>query len=561
MYDNVIRNAMICDGLGNPLYRSCLGIAGDRIVAIENNLGDGKETIDADGLVLAPGIIDIHTHYDAQITWDPFATPSTSLGVTTIVMGNCGFGVAPCRPKDRDLVVRTLTHVEGMPLEAFQVGINWDFESFPDYLTMLEDRGLVPNVAAFIPHSPLRCFVMGERAFECTATDSELEQMKKLVSEALKSGAIGFSSSTTEFHNGEGGRPVPSRLADTKEFQAILKSMSDVGLGVCMITRGSEMTVSELEDLYKISHRPVIDSGLLIDEGNPSRVKDAFTDIESAQRRGNKLFGQVGCLPITMEFSLKNPYPFEAFSNWLPAMEVDSPESYKQILLDPTFRSNIRKESAQVGAPGRFSGQWEEVEVVKTGTATNHRFEGRTIADIATELNNDPLDVFFDLGISENLETQFSMRMINSNEDRVKDVLAHPYSVIGQSDAGAHLTFMCDAAFGPHLLGRWVRERGDFELEHAIQLITSRPAKIYGIKNRGLLKVGAYADLLLFDPDVIAQGQKRRINDLPADCSRIDTPALGIHGTWINGKRIVDHEGTRIDNGLRPGQVLREFNG
>ena len=560
MYETVIKGAMICDGLGGPMYQGSLGITDGRIAAIGSDIGPGRETVDAEGLILSPGFIDIHTHYDAQITWDSYATPSTSLGVTTIVIGNCGFGIAPCKPEDRDTVAGILTHVEGMPLEAFKAGLNWDFESFPEYLDMLEGRGVVANLAAFIPHSPLRCFVMGKDAFNRAATKSELNQMKKIVSQALKAGALGFSSSTTEFHNGEGGVPVPSRLADTDEFHEIMKTMGEVGHGVFMVTRGSMMTIADLEEMSKISGRPVVDAALFIDEGNPTRVSNAFKDIESAQKKGISLYGQVGCLPLTMDFSLENPYPFEAFLNWRPAMETTTKDGFKEVLQDPAFRAKIREEATQIGTPGRFSGQWEEVDVVEVARESNTQYEGKTIAEIAIELSRDPLDVFLDLGISEDLKTQFSMRMLNTNEEKVKDVLDHPYSVIGQSDAGAHVSLLCDAAFGPYLLGRWVRERQDFMLEHAIKLVTSRQAQIYGIKDRGVLQQGAYADLLLFDSQTIARGSKRKVHDLPENCMRIDTPALGIYGTWVNGVRIADRNGVFFQNDKKPGKVLRKFN-
>ena len=303
--------------------------------------------MDAGGLVLAPGIVDLHTHYDAQLTWDPFATPSTSLGVTTVVIGNCGFTIAPCRPANRDLVVRNLTHVEGMSLEAMRAGIQWDFESYPEYLASLERRGLVPNVASFVGHSSVRTYVLGEEASRRTATDAEIAEMRRIVVEALRAGAIGFATSTLEQHNGEHGIPMPSRLADEREMAALTGALGEVGRGVFMLTKGMTSTVPWLEGIAAATRRPVMIAAMFVDPGDPTRVFRELGEIESARSRGRELWAQVGCFPLGMEFTLRHPYPLEAFIAWRPAIEAAEEARYRAVLADPSFRAALKKEIGQ----------------------------------------------------------------------------------------------------------------------------------------------------------------------------------------------------------------------
>ena len=298
MHDLVIHNARLIDGLGTPARDGSLAVKDGRIAAITSDrrgtdLGSARERVDAQGLVLAPGIVDLHTHYDAQLTWDPYATPSTGLGVTTVVIGNCGFTIAPCRPAHRDLVVRNLTHVEGMSLEAMRAGIRWDFESYPEYLASLERRGLVPNVTSFVGHSSVRTYVLGEDATRRPATDAEISEMRRLVLEAVRAGAIGFATSTLEQHNGENGVPMPSRLADEREMAALTGALGEAGRGVFMLTKGMTSTVPWLESIAARNGRPVMIAAMFVDPGDPTRVFRELGEIESARSRGRELWAQV----------------------------------------------------------------------------------------------------------------------------------------------------------------------------------------------------------------------------------------------------------------------------
>lgn len=559
MHDLVIDNARIIDGLGHPAREGDVAVAGGRIAAVGWDLGTARQRIDAQGLVLAPGIVDIHTHYDAQLTWDPFATPSTALGVTTVVIGNCGFTIAPCRPQHRDIVMRNLTHVEGMSLEAMRAGISWDFESYPEYLRSLERRGVVPNVASFVGHSSVRTYVLGEDASKRAATDTEIAEMRRLVLEAVQAGAIGFATSTLEQHNGEAGIPMPSRLADEKEMLALTGALGEAGRGVFMLTKGMTSTIPWLEWIAAANGRPVMIAAMFVDPGDPPRVFKELGEIEAARTRGRELWAQVGCFPLGMEFTLRHPYPLEALMAWRPALEASSDARYRQVLADPSFRRALIHEMGQPGVPNRISNEnWDHLTVMEVKKPALRHLEGEVIGKMAREQKREPWDVFLDLGLEDDLDTMFDCRLFNTDEQKVSELLRHPCAAVALSDAGAHLSFLCDAGFGLHLFGHWVRERGDLTLPQAVRAVTSTVADACRIPDRGRIAPGAWADLLLFDPATVGRGEKRRVNDLPTGAFRLDTPAMGLHGVWVNGVRTADASGVIADCG-RPGRVLKEF--
>jgi len=559
VHDLIIDNARLIDGLGAPAREGGVAVAGGRIAAVGKELGAAKQRVDAQGFVLAPGIVDIHTHYDAQLTWDPFATPSTALGVTTVVIGNCGFTIAPCRPQHRDVIMRNLTHVEGMSLEAMRAGISWDFESYPEYLGSIERRGVVPNVASFVGHSSVRTYVLGEDASRRPATETEINEMRRIVLEAVKAGAIGFATSTLEQHNGEGGIPMPSRLADEKEMLALTGALGEAGRGIFMLTKGMTSTIPWLEKIAGANGRPVMIAAMFVDPGDPRRVFKELGEIEQARSRGRELWAQVGCFPLGMEFTLRHPYPLEALMAWRPALEAASEARYRQILADPGFRRALIHEMGQPGVPNRISNEnWDYLTVMEVKKPALRHLEGKIIGQLAREQMREPWDVFLDLGLADDLDTMFDCRLFNTDEKKVSELLRHPCAAVALSDAGAHLSFLCDAGFGLHLFGHWARERGDMTLEQAVRAVTSTVADAYRIPHRGRIAAGAWADLMLFDPATVGRGEKRRVNDLPTGASRLDTPAVGLHGVWVNGVRTVDAKGVIADCG-RPGRLLKEF--
>jgi N-acyl-D-aspartate/D-glutamate deacylase len=559
MFDLVIKDAEIFDGTGAKPVRGDLGVTAGRIAEIGKALGAAKETVKADGLALAPGIIDGHTHYDAQITWDPFVDPSPSLGVTTAVLGNCGFTIAPCKPKDRDLTMRHLTHVEGMSLDALRAGIKWGFESFPQYLDMLQAQGVGPNVACFAGHSAIRTFVMGEDATERAATDEEVAQMTVLVREAMKAGAVGFASSTAEAHNGEGGTPMPSRLADDKELRALVRAMGEGGNGVYMLTKGSKTTIPYLEEIAIESRRPVVIAALFHSNTNPTASFTWLNQVNEARARGHQLVAQTSCCPLSMDFTFKSPYLFESMQAWKPAMAAHDVADLARIYRDPSWRAAVRKELDERRGRLLFNSEWQKLFVVETAKAENRKLEGATLADVARQSGKDPLDCILDLALSENLDTLFVAQLLHNDDKEVGKILADPNTHISLSDAGAHLTFFCDAGFGLHLLGHWSRDLGVLDLPQAVHRLTGQPAKLFGIRDRGVLKQGNAADLMMFDPRTVARGPKRRAHDLPAGAARLTAGAVGLTGVWINGQRVTDQKGFCADPASRPGQVLRSF--
>jgi N-acyl-D-aspartate/D-glutamate deacylase len=556
MHELIIRNAMVYDGLGNPAAAADVAVSAGRIAAVGRGLGAARETFDAQGLALMPGIIDTHTHYDAQITWDPMASPSPKLGVTTVVMGNCGFTVAPCRLADRDLVMRNLTHVEGMSLEALRTGIRWDFQSFPEYLDMLERRGVGANVACFVGHSSVRTYVLGAQAPKRAATAAEVGQMRAIVVDAMRAGACGFSTTTSQQHNGENGIPMPSRLADDAEMQALCGSLREVGRGVLMMTKASSTPVPWIEDLAQRAGRPFVVAALLHSNMAPEATFEDLAQIGAATRRGNRMVGAVSCTPLVFEFTMHEPYVFEGLQSWQPAMALCG-EDARRLYRDPAFRAGVKQELSQRGRR-MFNGEWDKLFVTQVARSEHGACEGRPLSRLAAEAGQHPIDTLLDLALAEDLDTTFTATLLNSDEDAVGRMILDDHSLLSLSDAGAHLTFLCDAGFGLHFLGHWVRERGLMPLEQAVRRLTSQPAAVFGIRDRGRIAAGAWADLVLFDPATVGRGPARRVRDLPAGASRLDTPAVGLHAVWVNGKRVADAGG--FVAGARPsGQLLRDF--
>jgi N-acyl-D-amino-acid deacylase len=557
--DLLFRHVQLFDGSGAAPVLGDLAVRDGRICAMGTSLAlDAKQVIDGKGLALMPGIIDSHTHFDAQITWDPCVRPSPALGVTTAVIGNCGFTIAPCKPADRDITMRNLTQVEGMSLDVLRQGIEWNFETFPQYLDMLRHKGSAVNVAAYVGHSSIRTWVMGADATRRAATPEEIERMAQLVREAMAAGAVGFASSTSPAHNGEGGMPMPSRLASDEEMMALIKAMGEQGRGIYMVTKGGQMPVPFLEEMSAQSGRPVMIAALLHNSTNPQAVFNDLQGITDANQRGRKLIGQVSCCPLTMDFTFVSPYPVEGLQSWKPALGIRE-AALRQVLADASFRDSVRAELASTSTFRLFNNEWDKVHVVETFSAANARFEQRSIADIARELGQDPLDTVLDIALSEDLKTVFTAQLLNSDIEAVGRMLNHPHSLITLSDAGAHLTFFNDAGFGLHLMGYWARELGKMSMAEAVRQITSLQAEVMGIQERGRLHVGWAADLMLFDPTTVNRAAKKRVFDLPGGAARLTTDAVGVRGVWVNGQLVANEQGLVAQPPLA-GELLTEFN-
>jgi N-acyl-D-aspartate/D-glutamate deacylase len=556
MHDLVIRGAMVADGVGNPLIRTDVAVNGEHIAEVGDVTESARQTVDADGLVLAPGIVDVHTHYDAQLTWESRATPSPALGVTTVVMGNCGFSIAPCPPERREQMARNLAEVEGMSIAALEAGIDWSFEDFPEYLALLRRKGCYPNAGVFVGHSAVRTAVLGAEASERAATGDEIATMRGIVTEAMEAGAIGFATSTSINHNGDGGVPMPSRLAEDDEMRALVGVLGELGRGIFQLTVGPGMTVERLEGLAAETGRPVFMTAALHNETFPDRAIGMLEDAAAAQSRGNAVWAQVSCQPLSMDFSMRTAFPLQSLDAWEP-LHGASDDEFLSIIASRDFRDRFRDDLEKPQRGRIFYGDWRRVAVAMAATPAHRPLEGETIEAIAGREGRDPVDVMFDLAVDEKLGTTFNAALLNADETAVEGLLRHDAGLISLSDAGAHLCYLCDAGYGLHLLGHWVRDKGVFDLADGIRRITSLPAQLYGIPDRGEIAPGMFADLLLFDPATVGRGAIRRVDDLPGGESRLVRDASGVHGVWVNGTGVYDGDGYR--DVPPPGHVLDRF--
>jgi N-acyl-D-amino-acid deacylase len=559
MHDLVIRGATIVDGIGRDPLRADIAVKDGRIAEIGEIRADAAEVVDAGGLTLMPGIIDLHTHYDAQVTWDPTLSPSPSLGVTTAVMGNCGFGIVPSPPHLRDLILRNLAVVEGMDIAALRAGIDWQFQSFGEYLDAVRHCAPYANLAVLVGHSAVRTAVMGDEAsVRKEPTAAELAQMKHLVAEAMGQGAIGLGASYSLNHSGWGGVPMPSTISDVSEFDALVGAMGGPGRGIVEISSGPILP-DQMEEIAKRHGRRIFMSTALAlyNEQYPERALGMFDSCAAAQARGNELYIQITCQPLSFDFTLASAYPFYSHPAFDPIKAYDR-EQLKAVFRDESFRERFRADLRNPLPGTVFQGNWDRIVVAAPVKPEHAGLADRTIAEIVRDTNRDPLDAMLDLGLDEDLDTGFIGRFFNAVDAGVEPLVKHKAGVIALSDAGAHLVYLCDAGFGLYFLGHWVRERGAFDLAEGVRRLTSHQAGLYGIPDRGRIAIGAHADLLLFDPTSVGISAARRVNDLPAGGPRTLRDPLGVHGVFVNGVRVFDGK-DYVRLGKGPGQVLDRF--
>ncbi len=549
MTDVVIRGGTVIDGTGAPGRRADVGITAGRISAIDDRL-DAPTVLDASGHVVTPGFIDIHTHYDAQVFWDPGLTPSSYHGVTTVIAGNCGFSIAPVHPEHQDLLVRTLQHVEDMQPDTLFAGVPWDsFQTFPEYLDAIEARGTVLNYGCYIGHTALRLWVMGDEGYEREATDDELRTMQGVIAEALAAGAAGFASSSSPTHSGAAGKPVPSRIADMREMRALLAPMRDARWGVTALLPGETIKHDDMFELQRVSGRPLTWTALLTVKGYPWHEKIMAKNI-AERADGAQVWPQVSCRPLVFQMNLREPFTLnmrQAFKELMDRPVEERIAAYR----DPVWREKAWQE---LGGGG-FGMNWESLKVAES--ATHPELVDRSIPEIAAERGCTPLDAMLDIALSENLETRFWSVLANNDPDGIAWLLPQDTVLLGLADSGAHVSQLCDACFATDLLGNWVRGREVMPLEHAVHKLTGEPAAVYGMRDRGTLEVGQAADVCVFDADTVAPGPLRRVRDFPADGERLTADApVGVRHVLVNGTPIrVD--GEPVADGKRPGALLR----
>ena len=517
--------------------------------------GSSARTIDAADLIVAPGFVDPHTHYDAQICWDDVTSPSSWHGVTSVVMGNCGVGLAPCRPAAREIAAWDLVNVEAIPIEVLEKGVTWDWETFPEYMDAAARRGSGLNLGFLAALTPFRHYVLGEESMERAATTAETAQISALLRAAMDAGAMGFTTTNVGQHIGYQGRPLACRLASREELISYSHVLRDVGRGAIELALTNEVSVVDaaerelLDLLLTESGRPVTWLALLNREDNPEAPQNTLRETADLLSRG--AIPQVTCRPLIVQIDLRKPFLFANMACWNPVFNRP-PEEQVQIYRDPKFRAAFRE---ALKTPMIFSGDWSRAVIHEVENPTLRPLLGRNVEAIARERGKDAMDTFLDLALEDNLRLQYTYELFNSDESRIPELIKDPRTLIGLSDGGAHVDMLCDAGYCTYLIGTWVREREVMTLEHAVKRITTEPAALFGITQRGRIAPGLAADFAIFDLARI--GSKKRgvmRNDLPGGGRRLVMPAEGVEYTIVNGAPLFERG---KDTGARRGQVLR----
>ena len=536
-YDLLIKNGKMIDGTGAPACYADIAVSGGKIVGIGKLTDSAAKVIDASDCVVAPGFIDPHTHYDAQICWDGAVTPSPWHGVTSVVMGNCGVGIAPCRPSDREVAMRDLVNVEAIPFEVLNQGITWDWETFPQFMDAAAQRKPALNLAFLAPLTPFRHYVMGADSMERAATPDETTRIKALLGDAMDAGAFGFSSTVLNQHIGFGGKPLGCRFADAAEYRAYSNVLREKNKGAIEIAVTRQIAVLEdeqydlLDLLLAESGRPVTFIAMFDRDDIPEAVRDTLRKAAPLIKRGAR--PQTSPLPLTREVNMRNPFSFAAFPSWNRVFTDKSKAAQTAVYRDRAFRDHFREDLKK---PQTF-GNWSRVTVHEVRSAALKSYEGRTVAEIAKALGKDPVDTFLDLTVDDDLDVEFALATFNNRPERMKEILANPDILIGLGDGGAHVDMLCDSGYPTFLLGTWVRDQQVMTLEQGVRRLTSDPADFFGIKDRGRLRVGLAADIAIFDPQTIGSANRgERRYDLPGGAKRMVMPSRGVHYTIVNGQ-------------------------
>jgi N-acyl-D-amino-acid deacylase len=555
-HDLLIRNGTVVDGTGALPYQADVAVRQGRIAEIGKLHGAARRVIDADGLVVAPGFIDPHTHYDAQICWDPLITCSSWHGVTTVVMGNCGVGLAPCKPAEREVAAWNLVHVEAIPYDVLNQGITWDWETFPQYMDAAQRRGLGINVGFLAALSPFRHWAMGEEAMGRAATETETAEIRRLLQAAMAAGAFGFSLTVMPQHVGYKGLPLACRQASHDELRAYAGVLREGGHGVIEIalTRQpsglSEDEYALLSLLSRESERPVTWLNLRDRDDAPEAWCETLEKAAPLLERGCR--PQVAARPLIIEFNLRNPFLFGSMNSIKPAFGDKSVQGQKKFYADAEFRREFGNELQRRAV---LRDIWDRARIKEAVNPALKSAEWKNVSELARERGSAPVDTFFDLAIEDDLNLIYMMPLLDINEERVVRKFSDPRTMIGISDGGAHVDMLCNAGYPTYLLGHFARGQQAITLEHAIKRITSEPAHFFGMSDRGELSTGMAADITIFDFSRIGSPERPEIrHDLPGGGRRLVTQAEGIEYTIVNGT--VLYEG-RSHTGALPGRVLR----
>jgi N-acyl-D-amino-acid deacylase len=574
-YDVLIRNGTIVDGTRVPAYRGDIGIRAGRIAAMGRiKGGSAKRELDATGLIVAPGFIDLHTHYDAALSggtrWDPYASISGWHGVTTVLIGNCGFGFAPVRPEDRERAMRRMERTESIPLSCMQAGMRWDWVTFPEYLASLERGGMGVNAAAMVPYSPLRAWVMGNEAArdpEYKATGDQLAEMKHLLREGIEAGAFGFSATFSPANRDYDGGYLPTHVAPREEFLEMASVMADYNRGSLEWTMGKHIErlgMDFLLELAKTSGRPVNFNGVAHSPQDPDGWRKILAWTEKACKEATVLPVNI-CVPLDFEFTLDTIGLFDQLQSWKEAT-MGTLEERKAKLADPSRREALKHDMEgrrRSKRPDGYDGEagqvsmfrWDATFVADVALEKNQGLVGKSIGEIAKDSGRDPIDVMLDLAVEEDLKTEFRMpSVVNCDEDAVAQIVKHPLTLVGASDGGAHTKFLTTGRYPTYFLSHWVRDRQVMSLEEAHWRLSTMIGWAIGIRDRGWLREGMPADIVIYDQAKLSVKPMERLYDLPDGDWRRVQKAEGYRYTLVNGEVTFEDN---VCTGALPGKVIR----
>ena len=564
--DLLIRNGTVVDGSGSARYRADVGITDGRIAEIGRIRSAAARTIDADGLIVAPGFIDGHTHMDAQVAWDRIGSCSCWHGVTSVIMGNCGFALAPCPPEDREWYARCLTAVEDIPTEAMLAGIDWTWETFPEYLAIVDRLPKAINYGAYIGHSALRMYVMGKRALSEKATEDDLARMAAAVQDAIRAGAMGFSSSRSPTHVTPDDTPVASRIADWSEVDRLVGAMAELNAGIFQIgpdTSGGEAQrrfLARLKQVAVETGRPVMFGTISSRQGDrPNPWTYQLEYLDDCAAAGARMWGQTTTRSINAIFSLKSYLPFDVLPAWRELRRLPLAEQ-KRRLADPAMRRQLVADEASMKPRDNvFQGGGAATTDPRKPDYTNLfamkgvDWDDPTVAQLSAERGAHPVEVMIDL-VLDNDDQMFVQPLVNEQPDHVLGMLRHPRTLATFSDSGAHVCQEMGSSLQTHMLSYWVRQKQAFTLEEAVRKLTFDNASAWELNDRGLLRTGYRADIVLFDEARVKPAMPTVEADLPGGARRLVQKAEGIAATIVNGQVTLENG---VATGNVPGQLLR----